>query len=174
MNNLTVPLILVCATVLLGACSSAPVANTARQPMSQAPVNSTAAMPRAALKAEMPAYLDPSSPLSRQRSVYFAFDDYSIKGEDAAVVQLHGKYLADHPAVAIKIEGSTDERGGTEYNLALGQKRAEAVARALVIYGVKPTQLETISWGKEKPKAAGHDEAAWSQNRRADLDYPTQ
>ena len=171
MKNITTPLVLACTAVLLVACSTAPVATPTSTPIasSPAPVKSAPA----AMKAEVPAYLDSANPLSRQRSVYFAFDDYSVKGDDLSVVELHGKYLADHPGVAIKIEGSADERGGTEYNLALGQKRAEAVARSLAIYGVKRSQLEAISWGKEKPKSVGHDETAWSQNRRADLDYPT-
>jgi peptidoglycan-associated lipoprotein len=74
--------------------------------------------------------------------------------------------------VAIKIEGNTDERGGAEYNLALGQKRAEAVSKALKLFGVKDSQVEAVSFGKEKPKAPGHDEVSYAQNRRADLDYP--
>jgi peptidoglycan-associated lipoprotein len=74
--------------------------------------------------------------------------------------------------VSIKIEGNTDERGGAEYNLALGQKRAEAVSRALKIFGVKDAQMEAVSFGKEKPKVLGHDDASYAQNRRADLDYP--
>ena len=78
-----------------------------------------------------------------------------------------------NPALAIKVEGHADERGGTEYNLALGQKRADAAQRALLVFGVKAAQVESVSWGKEKPKALGHDEAAWAQNRRADLQYPT-
>ena len=74
--------------------------------------------------------------------------------------------------MAVRIEGNTDERGGAEYNLALGQRRADAVARALRIFGVRDSQMETVSWGKEKPVAQGHDEASWAQNRRADVVYP--
>jgi peptidoglycan-associated lipoprotein len=74
--------------------------------------------------------------------------------------------------VAVKIEGNCDERGSAEYNLALGQKRAESVRQSLKVYGVKDTQLEAVSWGSEKPKAQGHDESAWAQNRRADVQYP--
>ena len=98
---------------------------------------------------------------------------FTIRGEDAPLIERHGKYLASHPALAIKIEGNADERGGAEYNLALGQRRAESVLRALRIYGVKDAQMEAISWGKTKPRATGHDEASWAQNRRADLQYPT-
>jgi peptidoglycan-associated lipoprotein len=88
------------------------------------------------------------------------------------LIERHGKFLASSPNVAIRIEGNADERGGSEYDLALGQKRAEAVLQALRIYGVKDSQMQAISWGKTKPKALGHDEAAWAQNRRVDLQYP--
>lgn len=95
-----------------------------------------------------------------------------MKPDYAPLLEMHGKYLATHPNVIIKVQGNTDEQGGAEYNLALGQKRAEAVTRALRVFGVKDSQLEAISFGKEKPKALGHDEAAHEQNRRADLAYP--
>jgi peptidoglycan-associated lipoprotein len=124
--------------------------------------------------APVPAYLDPTNPISTERSVYFDFDDFSVKDEYAPLIERQGKYLAGHPAVQVKVEGNADERGSAEYNLALGQKRAEAVKKALEIYGAQDTQLEAISWGKEKPKASGHDEASWAQNRRADLAYPKQ
>jgi peptidoglycan-associated lipoprotein len=92
-----------------------------------------------------------------------------VKKEYNALIERHGKYLVSNPSLAIRIDGNADERGGTEFNLALGQKRAEAVFRALQIYGVKDSQMEVISWGKEKSKATGNDEAAWAQNRRVDL-----
>lgn len=77
---------------------------------------------------------------------------------------MHGQYLASHPAAPIKIEGNTAERGSGECNLALGQTRAEAVLRALKIYGAKDSQMEAISWGKERPRATGHDDAAWAEH----------
>ena len=119
-------------------------------------------------------HLDPRNPISTERSVYFDFEGYSVKSTYLGVIERQGKYLASKPALSVKIEGNTDERGGSEYNLALGQKRAEAVLKALKIYGVKDSQMEAISWGKERPKAAGHDENAWAQNRRVDVVYPTQ
>ena len=120
----------------------------------------------------LPEYLDPKSSISSQRSVFFDFDEFTLRGEDTPLIERHGKYLSSHSAVAIKVVGNTDERGSAEYNLALGQRRAEAVVRALRIFGVKDAQMEAISWGESKPRAAGHDEAAWAQNRRADLHYP--
>jgi peptidoglycan-associated lipoprotein len=114
---------------------------------------------------------NPNSVLAQQRSVYFDFDSYTVGDQYRNVVELHAKYLAAHGQQKIKIEGNTDERGGSEYNLALGQRRAEAVRRAMTLLGVSDAQVETISFGKEKPKALGHTEADWAQNRRADINY---
>jgi len=105
--------------------------------------------------------------------VFFDFDKFDIKSESGPVVERQGKYLTANKALSIRVEGNADERGGREYNLALGQKRADAVVRALKVYGVSDKQLEAVSFGKEKPQAQGHDEAAWAQNRRVDLAYPT-
>ncbi|MRD47512.1 peptidoglycan-associated lipoprotein Pal [Caenimonas koreensis] len=169
--------LLLSTTVLLAACSSTPNMNSATNmaPVAQAPVQSPQSkpVPSKTAVAPLPAYLDPGNPVSIERSVYFDFDDTTVKKEYFAVVELQGKYLASNPRLNVRIEGNTDERGSAEYNLALGQKRAEAVLRALRVHGVSASQMEAISWGSEKPKAAGHDEGAWSQNRRADVDYPT-
>lgn len=118
-------------------------------------------------------HLNPNSAISKERSVYFDFDKFDIKADQASVVERQGKYLAANSGLKIRAEGNADERGGREYNLALGQKRAEAVVRGLKAYGVKDGQVEPVSFGSEKPKAQGHDEAAWAQNRRVDLAYPT-
>lgn len=168
----------------LAACSSTPVAPAAtlgKATLAAVPAQATApaaatARPTPAstvARVSLPDYLDPKSSISSQRSVYFDFDVFSIRGEDAPLIERHGRYLATHPAVSIKIEGHTDERGGVEYNLALGQKRAESVLRALRMYGLKDAQMEAISWGESKPRATDHDESAWAQNRRADLQYPS-
>lgn len=105
------------------------------------------------------------------RSVYFDFDSYTIKDEFRAVVEAHGKFLAGNPNRKVIIQGHTDERGGSEYNLALGQKRAEAVRRAMSLAGATDTQMEAVSFGKEKPKVTGSNDEAWAQNRRADIVY---
>jgi len=158
---------------LLTACSSTPVAQAPEGSVTPKSVAAEPARTESAVAAVVvPDYLDPKNPLSTQRSVYFDFDDFSIKKDYVALIERHGKYLSSHSAVAIRVEGHADERGGSEYNLALGQKRAEAVVRALKTYGVKASQAEPVSFGKEKPKAMGHDETAWAQNRRADLAYP--
>jgi peptidoglycan-associated lipoprotein len=116
-------------------------------------------------------HLNPNSAISKERSVYFGFDQFDIKADQASVVERQGKYLAANGALKVRVEGNADERGGREYNLALGQKRAEAVVRGLKAYGVKDSQAEPVSFGSEKPQATGHDEAAWAQNRRADVAY---
>lgn len=182
-NNRLILAATVAATLFLGACSSTPVTSTTTTP--EAPVAAPAA-PTTSANTQTPTvvapsatgtavapYLDPKNPLAQQRSIYFDYDQYVVKADSAGLIEMHGKFLASNPTVAIRIEGNTDEQGGAEYNLALGQKRAEAVLKALAVYGVKASQMEAVSFGKEKPKATGHDEAAYAQNRRADLAYPT-
>lgn len=113
---------------------------------------------------------DPQGVLSK-RSIYFDYDSYTVKEEFRSVVEAHAKYLNAHKDRKVIIQGNTDDRGGTEYNLALGQKRAEAVRKALALLGVSEAQVEAVSFGKEKPKALGNDEAAWAENRRSDIAY---
>jgi len=113
---------------------------------------------------------DPRNPLSL-RSIYFDFDSFVIGEKFRQAVEAHAKYLVANKGKKVVIQGNADERGGSEYNLALGQKRAEAVRRALALLSVAEAQVEAVSFGKEKPKATGHDEAAWAENRRADLVY---
>ena len=106
-----------------------------------------------------------------QRVVYFDFDSYVVKDEYRPTVEAHAKALAADRKKHLAIEGHTDERGGREYTLALGQKRAEAVARSLTLLGATDAQVEAVSFGKERPAASGSDEAAWAKNRRAELNY---
>ncbi|HYD59217.1 MAG TPA: peptidoglycan-associated lipoprotein Pal [Noviherbaspirillum sp.] len=113
---------------------------------------------------------DPKGILAK-RSVYFDFDSFIVKDEFKPVVEAHSKYLSANKGRKILIQGNTDERGGREYNLALGQKRAEAVRKSMSLLGVSDAQMEAVSFGEEKPKAQGSDEAAWAENRRADIVY---
>lgn len=113
---------------------------------------------------------DPGSVLAK-RSIYFDLDSFVVKDEFKSIIDAHSQYLIAHPDRKVIIQGNTDERGGSEYNLALGQKRAEAVRRALSLLGVPDGQMEAVSFGKEKPKATGRDESAWAENRRADIAY---
>jgi peptidoglycan-associated lipoprotein len=113
---------------------------------------------------------DPNSPLAR-RSIYFDFDSFTIKDEFRPVVEAHARFLVANKARKVVVQGNTDERGSREYNLALGQKRSEAVRRSLISLGVADAQIEAVSFGEEKPKATGTDESAFAENRRADLAY---
>jgi peptidoglycan-associated lipoprotein len=105
------------------------------------------------------------------RIVYFDYDSYVVKPEFQSVIEAHARHLKADKSRKVAIEGHTDERGGREYNLALGQKRAEAVRRALVLLGATDSQVEAVSFGKEKPAVLGGDEGAWSKNRRAEITY---
>ena len=113
---------------------------------------------------------DPNNILSK-RSVFFDYDSNSVKDEYRGMVQAHARYMSDKRDSKIRIEGNCDERGSREYNLALGQRRAEAVKRVMTVLGVTDSRIETVSYGEEKPVAQGHDEQSWSQNRRADIKY---
>jgi peptidoglycan-associated lipoprotein len=113
---------------------------------------------------------DPASPLAR-RSIYFDFDSFAIRDEYRGTIDAHARYLTSTQGRRVLIQGNTDERGSREYNLALGQKRAEAVRRALGALGVSENQMEAVSLGEERPRATGSDEASWAENRRADLVY---
>jgi peptidoglycan-associated lipoprotein len=106
-----------------------------------------------------------------QRAVYFDFDSFVIKSESQPLIEAHARYLKANKTRKVALEGHADERGGREYNLALGQKRAEAVRRALGLLGVADSQLEAVSFGKEKPAVQGSDEAAWAKNRRVEFSY---
>jgi peptidoglycan-associated lipoprotein len=103
------------------------------------------------------------------RVVYFDFDSFVVRDEFRGLIESHAKVMATQRARRMVVEGHTDERGGREYNLALGQKRAEAVAKSLALLGASEAQVEAVSYGKERPVAEGHDEAAWAKNRRAEL-----
>src|SRR5690606_8862423 len=114
---------------------------------------------------------NPQSPLALQRSVYFEFDSYVVPDQYRNVVEMHSSYLASNAQQRVVIEGNTDARGGAEYNLALGQRRSDAVARMMTLMGVRTDQIETISFGKERPRAHGNTEADFAENRRADIVY---
>lgn len=169
---------LVIATVvlLLAGCKStpttpsgAPVEDRTGTPPTEAPPIQTirpdepTGSPLAVLK-------DPRNILSK-RSIYFDFDRYDIKDEFKPLVEAHAKFLQANPSIKMLIQGNADERGSREYNLALGQKRADAVRQALTLLGAKESQIESVSLGEEKPKNEGHDDAAWAENRRGDMLY---
>lgn len=114
---------------------------------------------------------NPNSPLAQQRSVFFGFDQYNVDDQYLPLVQMHAQYLAANGQQRIRVEGNTDARGSSEYNLALGQRRSVAVAQQLVNRGTNGAQIEAVSFGKERPTAQGWSEDAHAQNRRADINY---
>jgi peptidoglycan-associated lipoprotein len=171
------PAILIASTfaLLLGACASeqtaeAPQPAPTPQAATPAPAPAPMAQPVEQPKMAMNPLHDPNSILAK-RSVYFDFDKSDIKPDFRPLVEAHAGYMTSHDSATVRIEGNCDERGSREYNLALGQRRADSVRKAMVLLGVSDQRIETISWGEEKPRATGHDEAAWSQNRRSDIIY---
>jgi peptidoglycan-associated lipoprotein len=169
-NRFHLSLILI---ALVSACATAPEeAKPVPAPAPQAtpaPASQPAPAPVAAAPAKPAAPAKATAPSSR--SIYFDYDEYVIKPEFKTVLEAHAKYLRENPSVQGRIEGNADERGSREYNVALGQRRAEAVVRSLNLLGVPANRLEAVSWGEEKPRASGHDEASWWQNRRGDFVY---
>ena len=115
---------------------------------------------------------DPSSLLAK-RVIYYPTDVDTISEQDKLIVQAHAEYMAKRPNLTVRLEGNADERGSSEYNLALGQRRADGVKKMLLMGGVREGQIESVSYGEEKPKGRTHDESSWSQNRRTDLNYPS-
>jgi peptidoglycan-associated lipoprotein len=160
-------LVAVLSAVVLAGCHSGTKMNT------EATGNTTTGA-QSTMVAPSPAQVDelnnPNSPLAK-RSIYFDFDSYTVKPEYQSLLAAHAQYLRSHPDRHVMLQGNTDERGTDEYNLALGQKRSEAVLKDLEALGVPDSQMEAVSFGKEKPVALGHDEASWAQNRRVDIVY---
>jgi len=173
MRNIKTVAFVVSAAALLSACSSTKLQETPvveKTPVAQAAPADTSRDIRPVETGTVDPLNDPKGVLAN-RSVYFDFDSYAVREDGKPVVENHSAYLTKHKERKVLIQGNTDERGGTEYNLALGQKRAEAVRKAMVALGVSDNQLEAVSLGKEKPKATGSNEAAWAENRRADIVY---
>ncbi|HEV7816385.1 MAG TPA: peptidoglycan-associated lipoprotein Pal [Janthinobacterium sp.] len=175
MRNIKSIAFIISTAAVLSACSTpvklndAPVVTKAPEPVHTPP----AADPRAVATVDTGSVdpLDDPKGVLANRSVYFDFDSYAVRDGDKSVVENHSQYLTKHTGRKILIQGNTDERGGAEYNLALGQKRAEAVRKSMAALGVSESQMEAVSLGKEKPKATGSNEEAWAQNRRADIVY---
>jgi peptidoglycan-associated lipoprotein len=162
-------------TVFLAACASkkdpAPTTDTKPTPTIEAkPGPATTGVTPSTVSGVSDPLKDPNNILSK-RIIYFDYDKDSVKSEFTAIVQAHAKYLNENRNRKIRLEGHADERGSREYNMALGQRRAEAVRRAMAVLGVGSERMETISFGEDKPRATGQDEAAWAQNRRVEIVY---
>jgi peptidoglycan-associated lipoprotein len=141
----------------------------AAQPVETRPIGGVDLIGRPAAGAA--ALKDPNNILSK-RSVYYDFDRYDVKDEYKPMIEAHARYLRENGATRMLIQGNTDERGSREYNVALGQRRSESVKRMLLLLGGREDQVEAVSLGEEKPRAAGANEEAWAQNRRSDMLYP--
>jgi peptidoglycan-associated lipoprotein len=115
--------------------------------------------------------IDTPQPAGLERVVYFDFDSYDLRADATPILEANARYLRAHPDRKVNLEGHTDERGSREYNLALGQKRADAVRRALALMGIPDSQMEAVSFGEERPAVVGYDEGSYAQNRRVELVY---
>jgi peptidoglycan-associated lipoprotein len=168
---------LAAVSLALGACASKPPKPA---PSAPAPGEGSGAQTEgagganavggSASQAEVPG---PEAGTLATRTVYFDFDSAVIKGEGIPVVAAHAKYLAGHPDARVRLEGNTDERGSREYNIGLGERRAQSVRRTMLLQGVADGQITTVSYGEERPVDPGHNEAAWAKNRRVDIVYLT-
>jgi peptidoglycan-associated lipoprotein len=177
-NILTLALLGVAAATLTG-CPSAPV--KPETPVENRDVNAGAKSDGSATTTtvddkgldgkNIDPLLDPKNVNLAKRSIYFDYDKYDIQDKFKPVVDAHARYLISHPERKMLIQGNTDERGSREYNLALGQRRADAAKRALTLLGAKEGQIESVSLGEEKPRALGKDEASYAENRRDDMIY---
>ncbi|MBK9160859.1 MAG: peptidoglycan-associated lipoprotein Pal [Nitrosomonadales bacterium] len=161
MKKLVISIVLV---NLLAACAS-------QKPKEEAVAAPHAAPVKATQQAAMVDPLNDPNSILAKRSTYYPFDVSVVQDSDKPLVQAHAQYLSQHPERMVRLEGNCDERGSNEYNLALGQRRADGVKKMLELGGAKASQLSAISYGEEKPRATDHDEAAWAQNRRTDLNY---
>jgi len=160
---------------MLAACASEKPAEVAPAPVAAAETPAPAPAPVAEAPKEVaPVAVDPlndPNSILAKRETFFDFDKSVIKEEYKPMVQAHGQYLSEHAERKVEVEGNCDERGSKEYNLALGQRRANSVKKMLEVSGAKAAQIATVSYGEEKPRCTEHNEACWSQNRRADIVY---
>lgn len=156
---------------LLSACASKSTQPTAEvEDKSVGSSRSSESSPTTGAVPNLNPLTDPNNILSK-RSVYFDFDSYVVKDEYRSLVQAHAQYLRDNGNARVLLQGNADERGSREYNLALGQRRADGVKNAMTLSGAKESQIESVSLGEEKPRGLGHDEASWAENRRTDIRY---
>ena len=169
MKKLLIPALL--AALIVG-CSSTPIDETAGAPVESRSGSGVTPVTAGGLDSRgLPRELtDPKSVLS-QRSIYFDLDKYEVKAEYQDLVAAHAKYLVANRGFKVLVQGNTDERGSREYNLALGQKRADVVKQALMLLGAKEAQIESVSLGEEKPRCEDRTEACYGENRRGDMLY---
>ena len=170
MKNLVSISVLLASVALLAGCPTKPQVVPDTPPKSTA--DNTAGVENAdALAGDSTASMGPSGELLSKRIVYFDFDKTEIRADSQSVVAAHAAYLAKNPNQKVRLEGHADERGSREYNIGLGERRGQAVRSALKLQGVAEAQLSTVSYGEERPAAAGSDEQAYALNRRVEIVY---
>jgi len=158
-------------TGLVAGCATQSTDESSPAPAPAPTAMGTSSSPRATSSGGIFGARNAGAVMPQARSVYYEFDRSEIKADSTKVIDANAQYLLEHPELKVKVEGNADERGSREYNLALGQRRADAVQKRMTILGIPSDRIETVSYGKEKPKAVGHDESAWSENRRSDILY---
>src|ERR1700733_2506034 len=179
MNKTVLILIAVLSVSLAGGCSSkkprpTPTSSNAAVPADQsqtAGADASSAYGAGVVGGTGAGVAGPSGAQLQNRTIYFDFDSSEIKSDYNALIQAHAHYLVSNPSIRVRLEGNTDDRGSREINIGLGERRAQAVRRAMLLQGVAETQLSTVSYGAERPAVEGHDEAAWSKNRRVMINY---
>jgi peptidoglycan-associated lipoprotein len=170
MKNTVSIALLVASLALLAGCPSKPK-TPPEQPQQTTSNSDTSGMNTSPVSSDDTAVQGPSGELLSQRIVYFDFDRAEIRADSQSIVTAHAAFLAKSPNVKVRLEGHADERGSREYNIGLGERRAQAVRRALLLQGVAEAQLTTVSYGEERPASAGSDEQAYAQNRRVEIVY---
>ena len=168
MKNVVLTAVLISSLALMAACKSKP--EPAPPPPPQQTTD-TSGVADAGATVDDTATGGPSGELLSKRVVYFDFDRADIRGDSQGIVNAHAAYLAKNPSQKVRLEGHADERGSREYNIGLGERRGQAVRRAMLLQGVAETQLSTVSYGEERPAVAGSDEQAYSLNRRVEIVY---
>ena len=171
MKNSVIATLIVASLALFAAgCKTKP---TEAPPAAQTGTTSsnTSGLDTSAVSSDETAIQGPSGELLSQRIVFFDFDRADIRADSQAIVTAHAGFLAKNPTVKVRLEGHADERGSREYNIGLGERRAQAMRRALLLQGVAEAQLNTVSYGEERPASAGSDEQAYAQNRRVEIVY---
>lgn len=167
MKNLVSTVVVLAVLALAAGCKSKPE----ELPAPPAPTSDTSGVADAGATTDTTATEGPSGELLSKRIVYFDFDRADIRADSQTVVAAHARYLASNPSQKVRLEGHADERGSREYNIGLGERRGQAVRRALLLQGVAEVQLSTVSYGEERPAAAGSDEQAYALNRRVEIVY---
>ena len=159
-------------TGLVAGCATQSTDESSPAPAPAPTAMGTSSSPRATSSGGIFGSRNAGAVMPQARSVYYEFDRSEIKADSTKVIDANAQYLREHPELKVKVEGNADERGSREYNLALGQRRSDAVKQMLQLLGAKAEQVESVSFGEEKPRCSEAAESCWAQNRRGDIAYP--